>query len=89
MSKSITITEAREKLSSLPEKLSRRKRALAVTRGGKKVLAVMTWEQYASLVDTRDIQRDPEMMKAIRDGERSIAAGRGIPLEELRHRLGL
>ena len=56
MNGTMTITEAKQVFSTLPEKLSKRKRALAVTRGGKKVLAVMTWEQYEALFGTETVK---------------------------------
>lgn len=89
MANTLTMTEVRKVLSELPEKLSRRKRPMAVTRGGKKVLAVMTWEQYESWNETREIMSDPEIMAAIRRGEEDVKAGRTIPAEEVRRRLGL
>ena len=89
MNGTMTIAEAKQAFSTLPEKLSKRKRALAVTRGGKRVLAVMTWEQYEALTETRQITSDPEIMRAIREGEREVAQGRTIPLSEIKRRHGL
>ena len=52
MLKDIPITEARHELTSLPERLAKTPGAVAVTRRGKAVLAIMPWDLYESLVET-------------------------------------
>lgn len=89
MATTITMTEARKAFSELPEKLSKRKNPIAITRGGKKVMALMTWEQYESLKETKAITSDPEIIAAIRRGEEDVKAGRTIPAEEVWRRSGL
>ena len=73
----------------LAEMLSRRKRATAVSRDGKWVLAVMSWERYRAMEETLEILSDPEAMAGIRRGIEDVKAGRTIPLEELLKRNGL
>jgi len=84
----ITITQARERLTRLPEQMTRRKwTSLAVTRRGKPVLAVMPWGLYESLVETLEILGDPEMTAALRRSVEEIAAGRTYGLDDLRREL--
>ena len=47
MTKDIPITEARHELTSLPERLADQDGAVAITRRGKPVLAIMPWELRA------------------------------------------
>ena len=55
MHKDIPMTEARHELTSLPERLAKEPGAIAVTRRGKPVLAVMPWDLYESNCrDSRD-----------------------------------
>lgn len=46
----IPITAARHELTSLPEKLAEEGSTLAITRRGKPVLAVMTWQHYEAIL---------------------------------------
>jgi len=91
MTKSIPIIEARNQLTRLPAQFEKEPQtgALAVTRRGKPVLALMSWELYESLVETLEILGDKELMKAFRKGVREIQAGKGIPWEKVKEDLRL
>ncbi len=70
MTRSMPIIEARNKLTTLPEELEREPSvgAVAVTRRGKPVLALMTWDLYESIVETLEVMGDEELMAALREG---------------------
>lgn len=89
MVKDIPMTEARHELTSLPERLAKEPGAVAVTRRGKPVLALMPWEFYESLVETLEILGDEELMAALRQGIKEMKEGKGIPWEEAKAKLGL
>jgi antitoxin YefM len=55
MLKDIPITEARQEITSLPERLAKSPGAVAVTRRGKPVLSIMPWDFYESIVETMEI----------------------------------
>ena len=64
----LTISQAREVLLDLPEKLERgSERANSITRRGRPVLAVMPWEFYESIVETLDVFSDPDIVSTLRD----------------------
>lgn len=88
---SLPMIEARDRLTSLPEELEQDKElgAIAITRQGKPVLAVMSWELYESLVETLEIMSDPEAMAAFHQGVKEMKEGKSIPLEEVKRQLGL
>ena len=88
MAKKLTITEARSRLSGLPEEL-RRNQVAKITRRDKPVLAIMRWDDYCGLVETLEIMSDEEALKQVRQGIADIEAGRVIPWEEAQKRLGL
>ena len=70
----LTITEARQLLLVLPERLEEsRERAVGVTRRGRPVLAILPWEFYDSLVETLDVLSDPEAVVALRSTWRTFA----------------
>jgi prevent-host-death family protein len=85
----IPITEARHQLTALPERLAKERGAIAVTRRGKRVLAVMPWELYEAIVETLEIMGDEELMDALRQGIREAEQGKTIPWEEAKKELDL
>jgi PHD/YefM family antitoxin component YafN of YafNO toxin-antitoxin module len=84
----LTISEARRALLDLPEKLARvPERALMITRRGQPVLAVLPWEFYESIIETRDILGDAEMVKALRASLEDLDRGRVVTNAEAKKRL--
>jgi len=47
--KELTTVDARRELTKLPEKLGAEPATVGVTRRGKPVLAIMTWEDYQAI----------------------------------------
>ncbi len=89
MQDGITLTDARIALTKLPEQLAQGQGVVPVTRNGKPVLAVMTWELYESISETLEILGDSEMMEQIREGMRQAEAGETRPWEEVKAELDL
>jgi len=87
--KDIPITEARHELTSLPERLAENPGAIAITRRGKPVLAVMPWDLYESMMETLEILGDEDLMALLRQGIKEMKAGEGIPWEQAREELDL
>ena len=83
---SIPIVEARRMLTKLPELLEKDKRAIAVTRRGTPVMALMSWEMFEAIEETLDIMGDPELMEALRQSIKEVEAGKLIPLENIKAR---
>jgi PHD/YefM family antitoxin component YafN of YafNO toxin-antitoxin module len=85
------MVEARKRLTNLPEQLAKHPEigALTITRRGKPVLAVMSWELYESVTETLDIMSDSEMLVAFRQGVRNLQQGNTYPWEQVRKELGL
>ena len=89
MSTEMPISEARNKLSTLPEDLEREPGTVTVTRRGKPVLAILPWEAYEAITETLEILGDEEAMAGLRQGIEDIKAGRVTDLEEVKKELGL
>jgi antitoxin YefM len=83
MLKDIPITEARHEITSLPERLAKSPGAVAVTRRGKPVLAIMPWDFYESIVETLEILGDQDLMAALRQGIRDIEADKTHSQDEI------
>ncbi len=75
---SMPIIKVRDKLTSLPETLASAPGALEVTRRGKPVLAILSWELYESIVETLEILGDSEQLTALRQGIKDADAGQAI-----------
>ena len=91
MSRTLPITEARAKLMELPEELARAPEpgALAVTRRGTPVLAIMPWAFYEAVIETLEVLADEELMAALRRSIEDIRKGRVEDWEEVKRHLGL
>jgi len=89
MLKDIPITEARNELTTLPERLAKEPGAVAVTRRGKPVLAIMPWELYEAIVETLEIMGDEELMDALRQSIKEAEEGKAIPWDQAKRELSL
>lgn len=91
MQKALTIVEARNRLTQLPEELSggSDNSAVTVTRRGRPVLAVMSYELYDSIVETLEIMADPELMTVLRHSLRQAEDGQVIPWETVKQETGM
>ena len=87
----LAMAEARKQLPKLADALEKHPEigAVKITRHGKPVLAVLSWDLYESVVETMEIMSDPEMMAAFRQGVKELEEGKGIPLEQFKRELGL
>ena len=83
------IVKARAMLTQLPELLSEENRAVALTRRGKPVLALMPWELFESIVETMEIMGDAEMMETLRRSIRDVQEGNLVSIEEGKAELGI
>lgn len=87
--RAIPITQARHELSRLPEEFATddTSDAIAITRRGKPVLAVLPWDLYDSLVETLEILGDEDLMAALRQSIKEMESGELIPWDEVRSAL--
>ena len=77
MEKTLSTAEARRALSRLPAYFAEKPDAgaVAITRRGRPVLAVLSWDQYEALVETLDILGDEEQTAQLRRAVVEIEAG--------------
>ncbi len=75
--------EARRKLITLPEELKGRieDNAIAVTRRGKPVLAIMTWELFEAIYETLEIMGNEGLMRSLRQSIKEVREGKTISWE--------
>ena len=85
----MSISEARKALTTMTDEMSVRSPAVAITRRGKPVLAVMNWDLYEAIVETLEVMADDEMMTSLRASLREVAKGRTVPADKVAKDLGL
>ncbi|HET6756890.1 MAG TPA: type II toxin-antitoxin system prevent-host-death family antitoxin [Burkholderiales bacterium] len=67
MRKELSITEARNQLTLLPELLTEPTDEVVITRRGQPVLAVLPWEQYDAIRETLEIMADESLLAALKE----------------------
>ncbi len=85
----LPMMEARKKLTSLPEELegSTEDNAVAVTRRGKPVLAIMTWELFEAIYETLEVMGDEQLMKSLRQGIKEAREGKTVSWDVAREEI--
>lgn len=89
MIKTLPITKAREDLSILVDKASKLLDEYVITVNGSPAAVLMSVAEYESWKETNEILSDPKLMKAIKEGEKEIDEGKGIPWEKVKKELKL
>jgi len=91
MPKTLSMVEARKQLTSLPEEFEREENldAVAVTRRGKPVLAVMPWELYETITETLEVMADKEMVSVLKESIAQYGRGEAIPWDKAKEDLDL
>ena len=85
----MSITDARSRLTGLHAELSGSPGYIPLTRYGRPVMALMSWEFFESLQETMEIMGDPELMSQLRESIKDIEDERTISLDELKAELDL
>jgi PHD/YefM family antitoxin component YafN of YafNO toxin-antitoxin module len=84
----LTTVDARRELTKLPEKLGANPATVAVTRRGKPVLAIMTWEDYLSILETLEILSGNDAVEQLHRSIKEVTDGKQIPWAKAKTRLG-
>ncbi len=83
--KTLSLSEAKAKLSGLVEDIERRDGEVMITRNGRPAAVLVSPEEYESWTETRAIRADRDLMREIRAGLAALKArkARLYTLEEL------
>lgn len=85
----LPFTDARRELSKLVDAVSKNQEHVVITKQGKPKAVLMSADEFESWEETIEIMSDPKALRAIRRSLRELEAGRAIPYEEVRAKLGL
>ena len=94
MTKTMTVDELEKNLRNVTAGIKSRKTGafkITETAADKKqspIMAIISWDEFQGLLETIEILRDKDLMKAIKQGMKDEQAGRGIPWNEARKKLG-
>ena len=89
MIKTLPITKARSELTTLVDRANRLFDEYIITVKGVPSAVLMSVAEFESWQETMDILADPGLVKAIKQGEKEIDEGKGIPWEEVKKELKL
>jgi len=79
----INLTEAKTRLTKYINEAQNLGEQFLISRNGRPVAVLMSYEEYDSLLETLDVLSDEQLMADIKAGEEDIKAGRVIDHEEL------
>jgi len=85
--KELSTVDARRELTRLPEKLGAEPATVAVTRRGKPVLAIMTWDDYQAILETMEILGDDNAVEQLLRSIKEVKEGKQIPWKDARAHL--
>ena len=88
MLKTLSITEVRNNLPRLVNSAQKKLDEYTITVNGSPAAVLMSIDELESLRETLEILSDKKLMRAIKQGEKEIAEGKGIPWEEAKKELG-
>ncbi len=92
MESSMPIMEVRKQLTKLPQAFAEAQGTapvVSVTKRGKPVMALMSWEMYEAMVETLEVIGDEDLLKSLKKSIREIKAGKLISLSAVKKELGL
>jgi len=87
MTKILPITKAREELTTLVDRAKRLLEEYVITVNGIPAAVLMSAEKFESLEETNEVLADKKLMKEIREAERQLDKGKGIPWEKVKKEL--
>lgn len=89
MIKTLPITKAREELTTLVENSRKKLDEYIITVNGSPAAVLVSAAEYESWKETNEIVSDPQLMKAIQQGEKDLATGKVYDWEIVKKELKL
>ena len=83
----VGISNARSRLTRLPEEVSRRNSVMRITSNRQPVLALLSWELFDAMVETLELLADTELMAMLAKSEDEIQKGKTISWEDAKAEL--
>lgn len=87
MAKTLSVTKARQELTSLVDGAKKLLQEYVITVNGSPAAVLMSHEEFESWKETVEILSDPGLLKAIKKGEKELKEGKYVSYEDLRKQL--
>jgi len=79
----LPLSEAKARLSQLVADLEVNEEELIITRNGRPAAVLISAGEFASWQETREIQRNPTLMREIKRGLKQLEKGQRFTFEEV------
>jgi len=89
VTKTVSITKAREEFPKIVDRANRLLEKYVITVNGKSKAIVMSSDEYDSLEETLEILSEPGALEDIRQAEKEVEDGNYVTLEQLKQNLKL
>lgn len=83
MARTLSLSEAKARLSELVADCEKDEEELVITRNGRPAAVLMSADEYEGWRETREILRNRALMKEIRLGLRQLEKGQRFTFEEV------
>ena len=83
MARILSLSEAKARLSQLIAEAEKNEEELIITRNGRPVAVLLSADEFASWQETREIQRNPALMREIKRGLSQLKKGQRFTFEEV------
>jgi len=87
MTRTLSITKAREDLTTLVDRASRLLDEYVITVHGSPAAVIMSAAEYDSWKETNEIMSDKSLVRAIKQGEKELNSGKGLDWEKVKKEL--
>lgn len=81
-------SQARSNFYDLIDEASKGLRKFFVTKRGRAGVVIMSQREFEGWEETNEILADKELVREIRQAEKEIEAGKGVPWEKVKKELG-
>lgn len=83
MSKTLSLSEAKARLSELVAAVEETEEPCVITRNGRPAAVLMSAEEFDSWQETQEIRHNPALMAEITEGLRQLDLGAKVSFEEV------
>jgi antitoxin YefM len=83
----VGISNARSRLTKLPEEVSGKASVMRITSNKQPVLALLSWELFDSMVETLELLADTELMAMLAKSEKEMQEEKAISWDDAKAEL--
>lgn len=76
MTKTLSLSEVKMKLSALVEGVVAKDDEIIITRNGKAAAVILSADEYEGWKETQEIKANPELMRQIQEGLKALQKGK-------------